>query len=101
MASESMVSRMSVPESCKRQEVGVSTSDNKRRVGNNPVMSTEKTLSPYRLVGLKGGLKLHVVPVRQDVAEGRLVGAKSAFSCLTNTHRHQHCEFLRIFLHFS
>lgn len=43
--------------------------------------------SPYRLVNFKGGLKLHVVPVRQDEGEGRLVCAKPAFSCLTGTER--------------
>lgn len=36
----------------------------------------------YRLIGLKGGLKLQVVPVRQDVGEGWLVGAKPALTCL-------------------
>lgn len=36
----------------------------------------------YRLVGFKSGLKLHVVPVREDVAEGRLIRAKHAFSRL-------------------
>lgn len=39
----------------------------------------------YRLVGLEGGLKLQVVPVRQDESEGRLICAESAFSCLTGT----------------
>lgn len=39
--------------------------------------------SSYRLVDLKGGLKLHVVPVSQDDVEGGLISAKSAFSCLT------------------
>ena len=41
--------------------------------------------SPYRLVGLEGGLKLQVVPVCQDEGEGGLIRAKPAFSCLTGT----------------
>lgn len=50
----------------------------------NP-LSWQEAVCPYRLIGLKGGLKLHVVPVCQDVGEGRLISAKSAFSCLTGT----------------
>lgn len=42
-------------------------------------------MAAYRLVGLEGGLELHVVPVSEDVAEGRLVSTKLTFSCLVDT----------------
>lgn len=85
MASESMVSRMSVPESCERRQgaaVKFGRNQKQTRVEQEIIM---QRLGAYRLVGLEGGLELHVVPVSQDVAEGRLVGAKLTFSCLADT----------------
>lgn len=46
------------------------------------VCPAAERVCPHRLVGLEGGLELQVVPVSQDVGEGRLVRAESAFSSL-------------------
>lgn len=88
MASESMVSRMSLPESCKDNKVPLlslgGNKTNRQPVKQEIIL---QGLGAYRLIGLEGGLELHVVPVSQDVAEGRLVSTKLSFPCLVDTTR--------------